>query len=67
MRAKQAEQLLVGKKLSDELMEEVGLAASEEAEPIADIHASEEYRRHLVKVLTGRMVKNAWEKAAITA
>lgn len=67
MRAKQAEQLLVGKKPSDELMEEVGLAASEEAEPIADIHASEEYRRHLVKVLTGRMVKNAWEKAAITA
>lgn len=67
MRARQAEQLLVGKKLSDGLIEEVGLAASEEAEPIADIHASEEYRRHLVKVLTGRMVKNAWEKAAVTA
>jgi carbon-monoxide dehydrogenase medium subunit len=67
MRAGQAEELLVGRKLSDDLLEDVGLAASEEAEPISDIHASEEYRRHLVKVLTGRMVKNAWDKAAITA
>ena len=40
------------------------LAAAEEAEPVADIHASEDFRRHLVGVFTKRMVKQAWEQAA---
>lgn len=64
IRARKAEGLLTGRKLSDTLLEEVGKAASEEAEPVADIHASEEFRHHLVNVLTKRMVKKAWEQAA---
>ena len=64
IRAKNAEQVLVGKKMSDALLEEAGQAAADECEPVADIHASEEYRRHLVKVLTKRMVKQAWQEAA---
>jgi carbon-monoxide dehydrogenase medium subunit len=64
IRAKNAEQVLKGKKLADKLLEEAGQAAAGEAEPVSDIHASEEYRRHLIKVLTKRMVKQAWEKAA---
>ena len=67
MRARKAEQTLVGGKLDDDLLEAAGVAASEEADPISDIHASEDYRRHLVKVLTMRMVKKAWEQAAISA
>jgi carbon-monoxide dehydrogenase medium subunit len=67
MRAKKAEAALTGNKLSDALLEKVGKAASEEAEPVADIHASEDFRRHLVYVLTKRMVKKAWEQAAKTA
>jgi len=64
IRAKNAEQVLRGKKLADKLLEEAGEAAAGEAEPVSDIHASEEYRRHLIKVLTRRMVKRAWEQAA---
>ena len=62
-RAKAAEEMIVGHKLDDTLLDQVGQKASEEAEPIADIHASEEYRRSLVKILTERTVKKAWEQA----
>ncbi|HVN22686.1 MAG TPA: xanthine dehydrogenase family protein subunit M, partial [Syntrophorhabdales bacterium] len=63
VRAKKAESVLVGKKLTDALFEKAGEAASEECEPVGDIHASEEYRRHLVGVLTKRMAKAAFEQA----
>ncbi len=45
------------------MLEKAGKKASEEADPVADIHASEEYRRHLVGVLTKKMVEKAWEQA----
>jgi carbon-monoxide dehydrogenase medium subunit len=64
IRAKNAEKVLVGKKLTDKLFEEAGEAAAAECDPVSDIHASEEYRRHLVKVLTKRMAKKAFEQAS---
>jgi carbon-monoxide dehydrogenase medium subunit len=64
IRAKDAEKVLIGKKLGDALLVEAGEAASGDADPVSDIHASEEYRRHLVKVLTQRMVRQAWDQAA---
>jgi carbon-monoxide dehydrogenase medium subunit len=67
IRAKQAEQLLIGQKLDDGMLEEVGLTASEESDPVPDIHATEEYRRELVKVLTKRMVKKAWNQSQALA
>jgi carbon-monoxide dehydrogenase medium subunit len=67
MRAKEAEKLLVGNKADDKLLESVGKKAAEEADPVADIHASEEYRRELVETLTKRMVKRAWEEARALA
>ena len=51
------------KKLTDAIFEKAGEAAGEECEPVGDIHASEEYRRHLVTVLTKRMAKAAFEQA----
>ena len=63
LRAKEGERMLKGKKITDSLLEQVGNRASEEADPVADIHATERYRRHLVKALTKRMVKKAWEQA----
>ncbi len=63
VRAKKAEGMLVGKKLTDAVFEKAGDAAAEECEPVGDIHASEEYRRHLVGVLTKRMAKEAFEQA----
>ena len=63
IRAKNGERLLIGKKLSDALLTEAAEAAAKEADPVSDIHASEEYRRHLIRVLTKRMVTEAWEEA----
>jgi carbon-monoxide dehydrogenase medium subunit len=62
-RVKRAEELLVGKVLKESLFAEAGKIASEDCEPVADIHASEEHRRHLLGVLTKRMLKKAWEQA----
>jgi len=64
IRAKNGEKVLIGKKLSDALLTEAAEAVANEADPVSDIHASEEYRRHLIRVLTKRMVKQAWEQAA---
>jgi carbon-monoxide dehydrogenase medium subunit len=63
MRAKAAEAILKGKKITDALLKKAGQAASEEAEPVSDISASEEYRRELVKVLVARVTKEAISKA----
>jgi carbon-monoxide dehydrogenase medium subunit len=63
MRAKKAEDVLRGKKISDALLVEAGQAASEEASPTADIQASEEYRRELVKVLLKRVGIEALARA----
>ncbi len=63
IRAKSAERALVGKKLTDKMMAEAGEAAAGDADPVSDIHASADFRRHLIKVLTKRMVKQAWDQA----
>jgi len=63
MRAKRAEAVLRGKKITDDLLTEAGEVASAEAEPLSDINASEEYRRQLVKVLVKRIGKEALTKA----
>jgi len=47
-RAKKAEEVLKGKKITEALLKEAGEVAATEAEPLSDIHASEEYRRKRV-------------------
>jgi carbon-monoxide dehydrogenase medium subunit len=66
-RARDAEKMLIGQKISPGLLEKVAQKASEEADPVADIHASEEYRRSLVYALAKRMVKTAWDQAKALA
>ncbi len=63
MRAKKAEELLRGKKITDPLLKETGEIASTEADPISDIHASAEYRQELIKVLVKRVGKEALSRA----
>jgi carbon-monoxide dehydrogenase medium subunit len=63
IRAKKAEAVLKGKKITEALLAQAGEAAAKEAEPISDIQASEEYRRELVKVLVPRMTREALAKA----
>jgi aerobic carbon-monoxide dehydrogenase medium subunit len=62
-RAKQAEAVLRGKKITDNLLKGAGQTASQEVEPISDISASEEYRRELVKVLVARVGQEALARA----
>jgi aerobic carbon-monoxide dehydrogenase medium subunit len=64
LRVRRAEDLLLGASGGEELFAEAGEIASQDSEPIADIHASEEHRRHLIGVLTKRMLANAWSQAA---
>lgn len=63
LRAKEAEQMLTGKKIDAKLLENAGEKASEECDPVSDIHATETYRRLLIKALTKKMVRKAWEQA----
>jgi len=63
LRAKKAEQMLIGKKIDTKLLAIVGKKASEESDPISDIHATETYRRFLVKNLTINVTRKAWEQA----
>ena len=63
MRARKAEKLLRGRELTPELIAEVAACAAAEARPISDVRASAEYRRELVRVLSGRMIAAAAEDA----
>ncbi|MGA7678310.1 MAG: xanthine dehydrogenase family protein subunit M [Dehalococcoidia bacterium] len=63
MRAKKAEEVLRGKKITDDLLKKAGEVASTEAQPISDIAASEEYRRELVRVLVARVGNEALARA----
>ncbi|GAB6154839.1 xanthine dehydrogenase family protein subunit M [Desulfosporosinus burensis] len=61
--SKEVPTLLLGQKLSDQLIEQAAEAAQDEAKPIDDIRASAEYRREIVKVLARRLLKEAYAAA----
>lgn len=63
IRAKKAEKVLKGKKITEALLAQAGEVAATETEPISDIYASEEYRLELVKVLVPRMTREALARA----
>ena len=65
MRAKKAEQLLVGTLATEAALEEVGRAAAAECRPISDIRGSEEYRRDMVRVFTKRALRKALHLADV--
>jgi carbon-monoxide dehydrogenase medium subunit len=65
MRAKKAEAMLIGKAVSAELLEEVGVCASTECKPISDIRGSEEYRRDMVRVFTKRALRKAIDEGHV--
>ena len=62
--AQAAASLLIGERKSDDLIATVAArAADEEVMPIGNLHASVEYQLHLARVLTGRALLQAFERA----
>jgi carbon-monoxide dehydrogenase medium subunit len=62
LRAVKAEALLRGKKLSDELLEEVSETAAKEAQPRDSVRGEAWYRRDMIKVLVKRMAMKSIER-----
>lgn len=61
LRAPEAEKILIGNEVTDELLEKAGEAAAASCHPISDVRASAEYRVDMVRVYTKRAVKKALE------
>jgi len=63
MRLERGEELLRGKKITDELIEQLGAIAAEDCEPTSDLRGSEAYKRSIVNTITKRMLRAAIERA----
>ncbi len=63
VRARRAEGLIMGKKLTLALAEEAGGIASEECSPTSDLRGSEQYKRAIVGTLVKRTASKAYEQA----
>lgn len=59
--APKAAEVLIGQKLTDEVIEKCGQAAMDSCSPISDIRASKEYRKAMIGVFTKRAVKACLE------
>ena len=55
--------LLAGKEITDEIIEEAALIAREAANPITDMRGTMEQRIHLAGVLTRRAIQGAIDRA----
>lgn len=60
VRADEAEALLAGQKLSEELIAKAALQAAEETDTEPDYHASAEYRMDMARVFVKRGLQEAW-------
>ena len=63
LRAERSQDALVGTKVDDEAIAKAALYASEDCSPSADLRGTEEYKRHVVKAITKRIIKKALERA----
>ena len=62
IRARQAEDLLIGRPLGDELLRDAARAAAEDSRPISDQRATAQYRREMVRVWTRYALQGAYQK-----
>lgn len=63
MAATQAAQLLVGESYAEDVVAETAVAAQKEIDPVTDVHATADYKRHLAQVLTKRALQQAFAQA----
>ena len=65
MRAREAEDYLRGKKISDEVLAEAGVLAAAASRPRDSIRGSAEYRKNLAEVLTKRALRKAIDEGHV--
>jgi carbon-monoxide dehydrogenase medium subunit len=63
MRAKNAEQALIGKRVTDDVIQAAGAAAAAECDPSPDLRGSVDYKRDITRVLTKRAIRTAIQRA----
>lgn len=63
IRATEAEDLLKGKEITSELLDQAGEAAAAATSPISDLRCSAEHRKEMVNVLTRRTLQLAIDRA----
>jgi aerobic carbon-monoxide dehydrogenase medium subunit len=63
IKARRAEESLRGKRLDERAIKEAAQLAAEESQPDSDLRGPAEYKRDLVRVLTGRALKKALARA----
>jgi len=67
LRLGSAEAALAGERRTPELLAAASEQACNTVQPVSDLRASADYRRHLVGVLSGRVLVAAWDRAAAAA
>ncbi len=63
LQAKKTEAFIREKGLTEEIMKEAGVLASDESTPITDVRSSAEYRKKMVAILTTRALREARTRA----
>ena len=63
LRAAHAEAVLSGQRVDAALVQAAAEAVAHDIDPTSDVHATVAYRRHLARVLTGRVLLRALERA----
>ncbi|WP_448595331.1 FAD binding domain-containing protein [Thermoflexus hugenholtzii] len=62
LRAREAEEWLMGKRLDERVIARAGELAAEAAQPTSDTRGPAEYKRDMVRVLTVRALRKALER-----
>lgn len=62
LRVPQAEEMLMKRGVTPEVLEEISEKAKYLAKPITDLRGSESYRSEMVKVMTRRAIEQIWKK-----
>jgi aerobic carbon-monoxide dehydrogenase medium subunit len=62
IRARNAEQALIGKRLTDDVIEAAGQASASDCDPSPDLRGSIEYKRDITRILTKRAIRAALER-----
>ena len=59
MRAERSQNALVGTRIDEEAIKKAALYASEDCNPSTDLRGDIDYKRHIIKAVTTRMIKKA--------